>query len=48
MERYFKIIACLAIMLVSCEANVNEDMQELDLKKQLIGLEKVQDRKSVV
>ena len=41
MERYFKIIACLAIMLVSCEANVNEDMQELDLKKQLIGLEKV-------
>ena len=28
-------------MLVSCEANVNEDMQELDLKKQLIGLEKV-------
>lgn len=41
MERYFKIIAFLAIMLVSCEANVNEDMQELDLKKQLIGLEKV-------
>ena len=41
MERYFKIIASLAIMLVSCEANVNEDMQELDLKKQLIGLEKV-------
>ena len=41
MERYFKIIACLAIMLVSCEANVNEDMQELDLKKQLIGVEKV-------
>ena len=41
MERYFKIIACFAIMLVSCETNVNEDMQELDLKKQLIGLEKV-------
>lgn len=41
MERYFKIIACFAIMLVSCEANVNEGMQELDLKKQLIGLEKV-------
>lgn len=41
MERYFKIIACLAIMLVSCEANVNEDMQELNLKEQLIGLEKV-------
>ena len=41
MERYFKIIACFAIMLVSCEANVNEGMQELDLKEQLIGLEKV-------
>ena len=41
MGRYFKIIACFAIMLVSCEANVNEDMQELDLKKQLTGLEKV-------
>ena len=41
MERFFKIIACFAIMLVSCEANVNEGMQELDLKEQLIGLEKV-------
>ena len=41
MERYFKIIACLAIMLVSCEANVNDVMQELNLKEQLVGLEKV-------
>ena len=39
MERYFKIIACLAIMLVSCDTNADEGMQELDLKKQLIGLE---------
>ena len=28
-------------MLVSCEANVNDVMQELNLKEQLIGLEKV-------
>lgn len=41
MNAYFKIIVCLAILLVSCDSNVDNKMQQLILKDQLIGLENV-------
>jgi protein-tyrosine phosphatase len=41
MTRFLKILACMATLFVSCDSNVSNDVQELDLKEQLIGLENV-------
>lgn len=39
MRSLISFFACMAIMFVSCKANVSEVMQDLDLNSQLIGLE---------
>ena len=36
---FYNFFLCCAIIFVSCRTNVNKDMQELDLKSQLIGVE---------
>ena len=38
---------CAAFMMVSCDSNVNNVMQELDLKSQLLGLESVQNARQL-
>ena len=40
-------IFCAALVLVSCGSNVNNDMQELELKDQLIGLESVKNARQL-
>ena len=41
------IILFASIMMISCDSNVNNVMQELDLKNQLLGLESVQNARQL-
>ena len=47
MIRFFSFVVCSVLMLASCDSNVSSDMQELNLKNQLIGLESVKNARQL-